>query len=62
MLPELLKERFKMKSHQQSRDLPVYQLIVAPGGAKLQEVNEPAPANPTPAPASEPGNRPRRIP
>ena len=33
----LLAERFKLKAHFETREMPVYELIVAKGGAKLKE-------------------------
>jgi uncharacterized protein (TIGR03435 family) len=48
MLRTLLEDRFQMKVHRESKDLPVYVLGVAKGGAKLTEsVPDPnAPADP----------------
>jgi uncharacterized protein (TIGR03435 family) len=40
MLQALLEDRFKLKLHRESRQLPVYNLIVAKGGAKLQRAVE----------------------
>lgn len=37
MLQALLEERFQMKMHRESKDLPVYGLVVGKGGVKLQE-------------------------
>jgi bla regulator protein BlaR1 len=37
MLQTFLAERFKLKVHGESKELPIYNLVVAPGGAKLQE-------------------------
>jgi uncharacterized protein (TIGR03435 family) len=50
MLQALLEERLKMKAHRESREMPVYELVIAKGGPKLQEVTEPA-AAPPPGPA-----------
>jgi uncharacterized protein (TIGR03435 family) len=36
MLQALLAERFKLVTHIESRELPIYQLVVAKGGAKLK--------------------------
>ncbi|SDF63052.1 TIGR03435 family protein [Terriglobus roseus] len=38
MLRGLLEERFALKTSQQSRELPVYALVVAKGGPKIKEV------------------------
>lgn len=45
MLQALLRDRFHLKMHVETRELPVYGLLVAKGGPKLQ---------PTPAPDSTP--------
>jgi uncharacterized protein (TIGR03435 family) len=37
MLQPLLAERFKLKAHTETKQLPVYELIVAKGGPKLKE-------------------------
>jgi uncharacterized protein (TIGR03435 family) len=37
MIQALLAERFKLKAHRETRELPVYALVVAKGGPKLQE-------------------------
>jgi uncharacterized protein (TIGR03435 family) len=42
MLRTLLAERFKLKIHRETRQLPVYALVVAKGGPKLREVKAPA--------------------
>jgi uncharacterized protein (TIGR03435 family) len=41
MLRTLLEERFQLTSHREQRELPVYALIVAKNGPKLQEVITP---------------------
>jgi len=38
MLQTLLAERFNLKVHRESRQLPVYELVVAKGGAKLKPI------------------------
>jgi uncharacterized protein (TIGR03435 family) len=37
MLQALLADRFKLKSHRETRDLPIYALVVAKGGSRLKE-------------------------
>jgi bla regulator protein BlaR1 len=37
MLRALLAERFNLKLHQETKDLPVYELVIAQNGPKLQE-------------------------
>jgi len=46
MLQSLLEERFKMRSHREQRELPVYFLEVAPGGPKLTRSEELSAADP----------------
>ncbi len=50
MVGALLTDRFQMKLHRETREFPVYALVVAKGGPKLKE-------SPTdPAPAANPDN------
>jgi uncharacterized protein (TIGR03435 family) len=37
MLKPVLEERFKLKVHTETKELPVYELVVAKGGSKLKE-------------------------
>ena len=37
MMQELLRERFHLKIHREERVFPGYELVIAPGGAKLKE-------------------------
>jgi uncharacterized protein (TIGR03435 family) len=52
MLQNLLIERFRLAVHHESREMPVYELVVAKGGPKLKESGDaPAEVAPlTPAP------------
>ena len=45
MLKALLEERFQLKYHQETKELPVYSLVVAKGGSKLKpsESKQPGP-------------------
>ena len=52
MLQSLLKERFKMEIHKESKEQNIYALVQAKGGAKLKE------SEPEPAPAAEPEGAP----
>jgi uncharacterized protein (TIGR03435 family) len=49
-MQSLLEGRFRMKVRRESREVPVYELVIARGGPKLKERSEPAPA-PPPGPA-----------
>jgi uncharacterized protein (TIGR03435 family) len=40
MLQRLLEDRFKLKVHRETKEVPVYMLSVAKGGAKLQPFHE----------------------
>jgi uncharacterized protein (TIGR03435 family) len=46
MLRNLLAERFKLKVHQETRQVPAYALVLGRGGSKLQPVREGAPLSP----------------
>jgi uncharacterized protein (TIGR03435 family) len=46
MLLPLLEERFGLKYHHESRELPMYSLVVAKGGPKLKVSTAPMPAPP----------------
>jgi uncharacterized protein (TIGR03435 family) len=51
LLQSLLQERFQLKAHVETRDLPVYALVVAKGGIKIKEVQpDPLPPPGTPVP------------
>jgi uncharacterized protein (TIGR03435 family) len=52
MLQTLLAERFKLQVHHETRETPVYALIVGKGGPKLKEVHDDPPA-PAAAPSTE---------
>ena len=50
MIQSLLIDRFQMKAHREQREMPVYGLIVLPGGAKMKQAPEdPADAGADPA-------------
>jgi uncharacterized protein (TIGR03435 family) len=59
LLQSLLQERFQLKAHVETRDLPVYALVVAKGGPKMTaaEMTPPAP----PGSAAPPGAQRRGI-
>ena len=46
LMQSLLQDRFRLKAHVETRDLPVYALVVAKGGVKIKEVQ----ADPFPPP------------
>ncbi|MGA2072611.1 MAG: M56 family metallopeptidase [Terriglobia bacterium] len=68
MLRALLEERFRLKTHREPREMPVYAMTVAKGGLKLQPLAEvactpmdllnPAPAKPGDLPCGVPLIRP----
>ncbi|HKN21259.1 MAG TPA: TIGR03435 family protein [Terracidiphilus sp.] len=60
MIVALLEERFGLKFHHESRNLPMYELVVAKGGVKMQasKLDEPEGQGPD----SVPGNGPRPDP
>lgn len=59
MMQNLLAERFKLTIHHETKEMPMFQLVVAKGGHKLKEVvEEPAPKDGDAAPAT-PGPMPR---
>jgi uncharacterized protein (TIGR03435 family) len=44
MVQSLLENRFKLKSHTETRELPLYELVVAKGGARVKLSEDPTPA------------------
>jgi uncharacterized protein (TIGR03435 family) len=42
MMQSLLADRFQFKAHFETREMPVYQLVLAKGGSKLKEAADPA--------------------
>jgi len=54
MLKSLLADRFKMKAHMETKDFPVYALVVAKGGLKMKE----SPPDPN-AEVGDPGEKPK---
>lgn len=51
MMQKLLADRFGLKLHHESKDMPVYELVIAKGGAKLKESAGPPVAGPPPPPS-----------
>ena len=60
MMQSLLADRFQLKVHAETKELPVYELVVAKDGAKLQAAPEPERPGPraAPRPQPTPGGRP----
>lgn len=56
MLKSLLVERFQLKYHEETKELPVYKLVVAKGGAKLKPS-----AAPQGAPSGQPAPQMMRV-
>jgi bla regulator protein blaR1 len=54
MLTQVLTDRFQMKSHTETRELPIYILVIAKDGPKLKEANEPKPDPDNPCPRRGP--------
>jgi uncharacterized protein (TIGR03435 family) len=50
MLQNLLMERFSLTFHRETRDLPVYELVVVKGGLKMKEAAKPPGATPAALP------------
>ena len=48
MLQSLLEERYQLKFHRETRELPVYALVAAKGGLRLKSPKEGACVEPTP--------------
>jgi uncharacterized protein (TIGR03435 family) len=67
MLQAILEERFQLKIHRETRDVPVYALTIAKGGPKLRAskpdscVPIPGPNDPLPPPG-KPGAVPENVP
>jgi uncharacterized protein (TIGR03435 family) len=62
MLQNLLAERFQVKLHRETKEMPVYSLVTAKGGPKLKEASAPvAPVEPAAPPQSLP-DRPKMGP
>jgi bla regulator protein BlaR1 len=63
MMQVLLAERFKLQVHRESREVPVYVLTLAKGGAKLQPFQEGSctPIDRTKAPAPPPATGPKNC-
>jgi uncharacterized protein (TIGR03435 family) len=58
MLQSLLTDRFQLSLHRESKDLPIYALIVAKGGPKLQKSTFVPPDKPDALPPPKPGGPP----
>ncbi len=54
MLQSLLEERFKLTLHHDTKELPIYELVVAKGGHKLKESDPEPPASEDAPPAFPP--------
>ena len=54
MLQNLLAERFKLTLHHETKELPMYALVVGKGGPKMKESVEDDPAAPPPPPPPPP--------
>ena len=54
MMQGLLEDRFGLKTHRETRELPVYELTIGKSGFKLKEVSAPSPPAPGDAPPKFP--------
>jgi len=57
MLQALLRDRFQMKMHRETKEFPVYGLIIGKGGLKLKE----SPADPVAAGGEPPNNQSENV-
>ncbi|BDC51896.1 hypothetical protein F183_A42110 [Bryobacterales bacterium F-183] len=55
MLQNLLEERFQLKTHKESKELPTYSLVQGKGGPKLKVSDTPPPTPPAAAGVAAPG-------
>jgi uncharacterized protein (TIGR03435 family) len=60
MLRSLLEERFQLKLHRETKEVPVYALTVAKGGAKLRPYKEGSCSSTDPTISADPLNLPPR--
>ena len=61
MLQALLADRFKLTVHRETRELPVYSLVIGKNGPILQETKPDPSAPPAPGPAASRGGSSIRI-
>ncbi len=59
MLQNLLEDRFKLKLHKESREAPIYELVVAKSGVRMKEAAQTAAAPAERAGGPPPGSPPR---
>jgi uncharacterized protein (TIGR03435 family) len=57
MLQALLEDRFKLKVHRETKELPIYMLTVAKSGLKIQPAKEGSCVTPEPGKPAAPGQR-----
>jgi len=55
MIQAMLADRFQLKAHKETRDMPVYELVVAKSGSKMKLSDDQTP--PAPLAAAPPGDR-----
>ena len=56
MLGTLLADRFNLKVHRETRELPIYRLVIAKGGVKLTEIKDGEPRTHTPGISNRPSH------
>ena len=65
-LQTLLEQRFQLKTHRETKELPIYELSIAKGGLKMKLSDDQTPYRPPergapPPPAPQPGGRPFSV-
>jgi bla regulator protein BlaR1 len=64
MMQDLLRDRFQLRTHRETRELPIYELTIAKSGFKLKEADPGAPVvpSPPPPPGTPPPTNPAALP
>jgi len=64
MMQDLLRDRFQLRTHRETREFSIYELTIAKGGFKLKEVDPGVPVvpSPPPPPGTPPPTNPAALP